>query len=94
MIQYLADSGGFESLSSSTGLPDDMLIGFIISQLKFKMKNLETFHSHLENLRKLNNLHSQVLKLTHPHRLRREMRISNLISEFLDSRLESMLALY
>ena len=58
------DIGGFESFSSVTGLPDDMLIGFIISKLKVEMKNLKIFHSHLENLRKLNNLDSQVSTLS------------------------------
>ena len=55
--------GGFEALSAETGLPDDMLVGFIVAQLGIKMTEIETFHSHLENLAQLTELESQVIIL-------------------------------
>lgn len=53
--------GSFEKLSSHIGVPDDVTVGFIVSELLDRtFLSVDTFHSHLENLDAIKDLPNQV----------------------------------
>ena len=63
LLNLLSNDSEFTRVSRTTGLPDDMTIGFLIeSELGEELKNDEKFHSHLEYLNQIKNPSDQVKK--------------------------------
>ena len=61
LLNLLSNDSEFSRVSRTTGLPDDMTIGFLIeSELGEKLESVEKFHSHLENLNQIKNPSDQV----------------------------------
>ena len=61
LLNLLSNDSEFTRVSRTTGLPDDMTIGFLIeSELGEELKNDEKFHSHLEYLNQIKNPSDQV----------------------------------
>lgn len=61
LITLLSHDSDFTRISRTTGLPDDMTIGFLIeSELGEQLKSVEKFHSHLEDLDQLKNPSDQI----------------------------------
>merc|ERR1712130_679447 len=72
-ITEISKVGSFNDISSAVGAPDDVTIGFIVSELvriadrrsgifdrRMKFRDISSFHSHLENLQAISDLPSQV----------------------------------
>ena len=65
LLNLLSNESEFTRVSRTTGLPDDMTIGFLIeSELGEELKNDEKFHSHLEDLNQIKNPSDQVKKIS------------------------------
>jgi len=61
LLKLLSNDSEFTRVSRTTGLPDDMTIGFLIeSELGEKLKSVEKFHSHLEDLNQIKNPSDQI----------------------------------
>ena len=61
LLNLLSNDSEFARVSRTTGLPDDMTIGFLIeSELEVQLKSVEKFHSHLEDLNQIKNPSDQV----------------------------------
>ena len=56
-----SEYGSFVSISAQIGLPDDVTVGFIVSEfLNLPFKSIDAFHSHLEDLGSVRQLDNQV----------------------------------
>ena len=54
------ETENFEEFSKECGAPDDVTVGFLMSQLSVPLTEIEEFHSHLERLSEISDLENQV----------------------------------
>lgn len=60
-MRGLASGGKFTELGDKMRLPDDVTMGYVVEALaKVPMTRVEEFHSHLEPLRLVSDLHNQI----------------------------------
>ena len=60
-MRGLASGGKFTELGDKMRLPDDVTMGYVVEALaKVPMTKVEEFHSHLEPLRLVSDLHNQI----------------------------------
>ena len=60
-MRVLASGGKFTELGDKMRLPDDVTMGYVVEALaKVPMTRVEEFHSHLEPLRLVSDLHNQI----------------------------------